>query len=393
MYSRLIIPQLQRTLSKYKKSILLLGPRQTGKSTLLRALKPDLSINLAREQTLWEHNNDPELLARMMKAQEGKDIVVMVDEIQRLPSMLNTIQDIVDTTPYVRFMLSGSSARKLKKSSANLLPGRILQHRLHPLCITELADEFDLMRALSLGTLPEIYSTQNIDLLDAYVDLYLKEEIKAEAVVRQVNHFNHFNHFLPAIALSSGQELNYSQLGSDTEVPKETIRRYVDVLDDTLMIHRVPCFHHLKPKDRKVTQKEKMFFFDLGVGHSLTRRLGNTFTDTELGSLFEQFIFLQLKALNDYLKLRWELYYYRDHSKLEVDFIVHVAPKEVWAIEVKWSRTFRSEWTKPLEAFASISKIPVTRQIILYRGEHPQRTGKIEILPFEQFFSSLTKIQ
>jgi predicted AAA+ superfamily ATPase len=288
MIERLLKNNLSKQLETSKKSILLLGARQTGKSTLIKELSPTLTINLARETTYREHLVDPKLIERQVAAlPTNTHCKIFVDEIQRLPSMLNTIQAIVDDNKHIIFFLTGSSARKLKRGAANLLPGRILQHKLFPLVYWEINKQFNLEKALQIGTLPEIYlETYGPDLLKDYIDIYLREEIIAESILR--NHAT-YGIFLELAARFSGQEINYSKLASDSEIPKESIRRYVEILDDTLLIQRIPGFTATN-SSRKAIQREKIIFFDLGVRNGILGIHKNKLTSKEYGCLFEQWV-------------------------------------------------------------------------------------------------------
>jgi len=259
---RLIAPRLKTT----KKSVLLLGARQVGKSTLIRALGAELIINLADEAAYLSYAKDPARLRREVSALRSPARII-VDEVQRVPSLLNTVQALMDEGTPHRFILTGSSARKLKRGHANLLPGRVLFEVLDPLSIWELGDAFDLERALQVGTLPGIYLDREsgVDVLDSYVTTYLREEIRAEALLRDVGSYARF---LDLAAASSGLWVNYSKLASDAEIAKETIRRYYQILEDTLLAFRLPPFQ-VKNSPRCVSQRDRVLFFDVGMRNAL----------------------------------------------------------------------------------------------------------------------------
>lgn len=374
----------EERVQKQKKSILLLGPRQTGKSSLLKKIKPDLEINLARESEFRDHLQDPALLEKQIKPLVKKRAVIFVDEIQRIPEMVNTIQAIIDDYKNILFLLSGSSARKLKKNEINLLPGRIFSFELYPLSYWELEDHFDLKKVLSVGSLPEIYlEDYGPDLLEEYIDTYLREEIIAEALVRNIACFSHFLNLAASI---SWQELNYSQLASDSEIPKETLRRYLDILSETMIIKKIPGYTEIN-SSRKAVQKEKFIFFDIGVRNGILRIHKNKMTDDQLGPLFEQWIVLQTLIFNSYYKKRWEFFYYRDDRKTEIDLIIETN-HGLYAIEIKWSEKYRSQWLEPLKTFRSIHKKKVS-PIVVYRGSRRLEEDGIRILPFEVFLQEL----
>ena len=386
MIQRTISSILKEQLSKTKKSILLLGPRQVGKSTLLLQFNPSVSINLADEGQYRDHLRDPGLLRRLVEGATGKG-PILIDEVQRYPSMLNTVQALVDEKRR-SFLLSGSSARKLRHGHANLLPGRIFNHTLFPLTYWELGKNFNLDKALKIGTLPEIYlEDYGTDLLRNYIDTYLREEIQAEALARNLESFSRF---IDLAAVVSGSIINYSQLASDSEIPKETLRRFYDILFDTLMIHRIPGYTDIKGP-RKAIQKEMVLFFDMGVKNGILKLERNQFTDTESGKLFEQWFILQLIAFSSYYNKGWKFYYYRDDRKTEVDLILDLGSKLI-ALEIKFSRKPKQEYFKGVNIFASVAKKPV-RSIVIHRGDRVERWGDAEAIPFDRFLSEIDDLQ
>lgn len=386
MESRTLTAVLNAKLKSTPKSILLIGPRQTGKSTLLKGLGISLEINLANESTFRAHLKDPALLeALVLGLRVGpKGVRVLVDEVQRIPSLLNTIQALIDSNSKIRFFLTGSSARKLKRGQANLLPGRIFRFDLFPMTCWELAHRWDLHKALTIGTLPEVYlADYGPELLVNYVNSYLREEIQAEALIRNVQSFARF---LDLAAECSGQWINYSQLASDSEIPKESLRRYYDILEDTLLVHRLPGFTAIKGS-RKALQREKVIFFDLGVRNAILGQQKNLFTERQLGELFEQWLVNQVFAANSYGQHGWRLYSFRDDLKREVDLIIDRG-KELWAVEIKYSARFDPRDLSGLSAFAAIARKKV-RSILVYRGKHRQNREGIEVLPYQDFLEEI----
>lgn len=377
---------LNAKLKSTPKSILVVGPRQTGKSTLLRSLDVALEINLANESVYRAHIKDPSLLEAMIAAlkPKAKIVKILVDEIQRIPAMLNTVQALVDENAQLRFLLTGSSARKLKRGQVNLLPGRLFRYDLFPMTYWELAHQWDLKKALTLGTLPEVFlKDYGTELLGNYVDSYLREEVQAEALTRSVSSFARF---LDLAAEASGQWLNYSQLSSDSEIPKETLRRYVDILEDTLLVHRLPGFTAIKGS-RKALQRERVIFFDMGVRNAVLGQHRNVFTDRQMGDLFEQWFINQIFALNSYGQHDWSLYSFRDDLKREVDLVIDRG-KDLLAIEVKYSTRFDPRDLSGLKAFASVAKKQV-RAVIVYRGTTRQVRDGVEIVPYQDFLRQL----
>ncbi len=383
MEKRILLQTLKNTLVTTPKSILLMGPRQTGKSTLLGQLEVNFKIDLSDESTFRQHIKDPELIRAQTNALPHASII-LVDEVQRIPSILNTIQSLVDSERKLRFLLTGSSARKLKRGHANLLPGRLFRYELFPLTFWELKEKWDLSKALTIGTLPEIYlNDYGPELLTNYIDSYLREEIQAEALIRNIASYARF---LDIAAEASGQIINYSKLASDSEIPKETIRRYYEILADTLLVHRVPGFTNIKGS-RKAIQKEQFIFFDLGVRNALLRQHRNIFTPNQLGKLFEQWLITQLIAFNSYHQKNWQIFYYRDDLKQEVDVIVDCG-QELLAIEIKYAEKFHPDFLTGLKVFSRVTKKPV-RSILLYRGDSKQVRDGIEVWPYQDFLNEL----
>ncbi len=379
---RMLAPILRETLSSQNKSVLLLGPRQVGKSTLAKALNPSLALDLAREAVFRAHGKDPELIERQVRALEP-GALVLVDEVQRLPELLNSVQALIDQKTGVSFLLTGSSARKLRREGTNLLPGRVFSHRLFPLTYWELGDAFDLDKCLSKGCLPEVYlEDYGSALLRDYIDIYLREEILAEGLVRRAASFGGL---LDVIAKVAGHELNYAALASDSEIPKESLRRYIDILEDTLIVHRLPGFRGTP--SRKAVQREKLLVFDVGVRNGILGIQDNVFIDEEKGALFEQWFIMQLMAYAAYGKRHWQLHYYRDDHKNEVDLVIE-SRTAVVAIEVKWGARYKHEWSKGLTGFSRAATKKVT-SFVVYRGETKQKDGDITVVPYRTFLDDI----
>lgn len=362
--------------------MLLLGPRQVGKSTLCRGLAPDVYLDLADQRLYLDHAKDAGLLRRQLEAQAAARLVV-IDEAQRLPSILNTVQSLIDSSSRrLRFVLTGSSARKLKRGGANLLPGRIVLERLDPLCAGEIAEKVDLDRAMRLGMLPGIYwgDDEAGELLGTYAEVYLREEIQAEAATTNLGGYARF---LDAIAAASGQWLNYTKLASDAEIPKETLRRFVQLLDDTMLCVRIPPFRGAGGPARRVQQRERVLIFDVGVRNALLGLHRHALTADQRGGLFEQWTILQIAYLNRAKRKGWSLSGYRTEAGAEVDLIIET-PSVLVAIEIKHARSVNSTDTRGLKSFAGAvghARKPVL-QWIVYRGEQRQRFDSgVEVWP------------
>jgi len=383
MIERSLQTTLRHHLEKVRKGVALLGPRQTGKSTLLRGFLPDLTIDLADETTYRRHVKDPGLITAQVSAVANHGLC-LIDEVQRLPEILNSVQSIIDQKRGVRFLLTGSSARKLRRGNANLLPGRLFWYRLYPLTFWELSNQFDLDKALRIGTLPEVYlSEYGAELLQNYVNTYIREEIQAEAITRNLATFERF---IDLAAEYSGQIVNYNSLASDSEIPKETLRRFYQVLVDTLLVYRISNYSSID-SSRKASQKDRYVFFDLGVRNAILGRQRDQFSREELGKLFEQWLMCQVIAYNDYSKKNWGIHYYRDDAKNEVDIVIE-QPHRIVAIEAKSSSTFKPSFVEGLDALRRVSTKPVESYLV-YQGQERQVRGHVRVEPYERFLAEV----
>jgi predicted AAA+ superfamily ATPase len=380
---------LKGRLKSGKRSVLILGPRQVGKSTLLGSLKPDLTVNLASPSEFRDYATHPERLEYEMRGAGSEIRTVFIDEVQRVPALLDVLQVLLDERPKrFRFLLSGSSARKLRRGQANLLPGRIHVHYLHPLLACELRNHFDLNRVLAHGTLPGIYSESEVNTREAdlrsYVDVYLREEVQAEALVRDIGGYGRL---LELTAASSGRILNINSLCRDAGLSYETARRYLDVLDDTLLMFRIPAW---RGSDRaSLVSHPKLFLFDLGVRNALLRRPLDKPLDDERGLLLEHLVAYELHRRLGSSLPRSALYYYRTRNGVEVDYILEV-DRELWAIEVKASRHVDRSSLKGLASFAEHAP-RVMRKIVVFLGPRKQRIDNVDILPLQAFLDELPK--
>ena len=377
---------LQSRLAGHPKSVLLLGPRQVGKSTLCLKLEPNLVVNLADEETFRQHLNDPGLIRRIVDALPERPRLVLVDEVQRLPNMLNTVQALLDSRDSLRFLLTGSSARKLRHGRANLLPGRVFLEYLAPLVYWEIGGRFDLRKALTIGTLPEVYlQDYGPDILDSYVAGYLREEIQAEALTRDLASYSRF---LDLAAELSGQYLNYSKVASDSEINKDAVRRYMEILADTLLVELLPSFTEVG-KERRARQKEKFIFFDLGVRNSLLgRRNPAYFSREELGSLFEQWMILQILYYNRLHRKGWRISSYRDAMGVEVDLVIE-SRTECIAVEFKSSSRVYEKMFRGLVRFEQIARRKI-KSYLVYQGEFEQRFEHLGLaVPYRKFLDTV----
>jgi len=323
---------LSSKISNLEKSVLILGPRQTGKSTLLAGLAPELIIDLAQENEFLRYASDIDLFTQQVEASSATTI--FVDEIQRIPGLLNSVQALLDQAKrrkqVLRFLLSGSSARKLKRGQANLLPGRIFTYQLGGLCAAELDYRVDTSQALRFGFLPEPFLEPRPELsqklLQSYAATYLKEEIQAEALSRNIQGFARF---LVSLAATAGQILDFSKISTKAKVSRSSCVRFVEILEDTLIANRVSVFEGTKAD---IVQHPKLYFFDVGVLNGLLQNFVDS--SDRRGILFEHLIYSQLRNSAMAHDLPMDIQYFRTRHGVEVDFVVTLNQK-VWAIEVK----------------------------------------------------------
>ena len=329
----------------------------------------------------------PERLERELEAAPAAVRTIFLDEVQRIPELLDAVQVTIDRRQSrFRFLLSGSSARKLRRGHVNLLPGRVHLHRLHPLTARELGADFDLERVLAHGALPGIYREPDPEVrardLRAYTDSYLREEVRAEALVRNVGGFSRL---LDLVAAASGRILNVHNLSRDAGLGYETTRRYLDVLEDTLIAFRVPAW---SGSDRaNLIRHGKLFLFDIGVRNALLRRPLDRPLEDERGFLLEHLIAIELYQR---LGSSWpdaKLYHYRTRHGVEVDFVLSLG-RETWGIEVKSSRRVHTSMVRGLKGLAYRNP-EITRKILVFLGPRPQKVDDVEVLPLEDFLELL----
>jgi len=359
-------------------SVFFWGARQTGKSTLLKELFPDaLWFDLLLTGDYERLVKNPGVLRETVLASLPVAAVV-IDEVQRIPELLNEIHWLI-ANHGVRFIMSGSSPRKILRGGVNLLGGRALRYELYPLVSAEIPD-FDLMRALNNGLLPRHYNTINAKRrIAAYIGSYLRDEIAAEARLR---HVATFGRFLEAAALSNGEVVNYTNIASDMGVSAPTIKEYFQILEDTLLGRYLPSFQK-KPK-RRVVRAPKFYLFDVGIANFLLKR-GPIELGTEIfGRVFEHLIYQEIYAHSRYSDLNYPITYWRTASQIEVDFIL--GDHEV-AIEVKSAQTINGRHLKGLKAFAE--EYTVKKLIVVSHEPQPRLVDNILILPWQMFLRRL----
>lgn len=358
-----------------RKSFFLFGCRGTGKTSLIRATLPTLPrYDLLSATTFAALSRRPQLIE-----EENPDptIPVVIDEIQKLPGLLDEVHRLIEERG-MRFLLTGSSARKLKRGGANLLAGRAWEARLFPLVSAELK-EFDLTRYLTRGGLPAVWlADEPWEELRAYVGTYLKEEIMAEALVRRIDTFSAF---LELCALRCTEEINFEAFGSDLGISGKTVRNFFEVLEDTLVGFLLRPFK--KTKIRKATSRAKFYLFDLGVTNSLARRHEVPIGTDAFGKAFEHFIALELRAYLSYRRLDIDLGFWRSERGYEVDFTIG----SKIAIEVKGTDLVHERHLSGLRALQEEGIF--SSYYVVSRDRSVRTIGDITILPWRTFLDKL----
>jgi len=363
-------------------SFFLFGPRGTGKSTWLRQTQADaLWLDLLDPEAQRLHQARPERLRELLDAKPGTGTVV-IDEVQKVPALLDVVHALLEERPGLRFVLTGSSARKIRRGSWNLLAGRLVEASLHPFMAAELGEDFHLERALRTGLVPLVREAADpARTLRAYASLYLREEVQAEALVRDVGAFARF---LEAISFSHGSTLNLSEVARECQVSRKTVEGYLGILEDLLLAFRLPVFR--KRAQRQLVAHEKFYFFDAGVFRSL-RPAGPLDAPEEIeGMALEGLVAQHLRAWIAYGGGDERLYCWRTRAGREVDFVVYGAGTFA-ALEVKRSRNVQARDLQGLKAFRS--DYPEASVALLHLGREPLRIEGIVCLPLERFLRGL----
>ncbi len=358
-----------------KKSAFLLGPRGSGKSTLIRSQFPNAKYyDLLEEKTYLSLLRDSSILEQ---ENPSKGELIIIDEIQKLPKLLDEVQRLIFTHQH-RFLLTGSSARKLKHGGANLLGGRARELNLFPLVSCEIPD-FNLEVLLNRGGLPSVFNSEEPrEDLRSYISLYLREEIANEALTRKVDDFSRF---LDVVALNNGEELHYQNISNDCGVKAKTLANYIEILEDTLLGFNVSPFE--STEKRKAITRSKFYLFDLGITNVLAKR-GKILQGSELfGKAFEHFIMLETRAALNYLRSDATQSYWRTKSGFEVDLIIG----EKFAFEIKSSEMITEKHFKGLRALREEKQLK-TYSII---ADVPRKRvlDGIEIIPWREFLTKL----
>ncbi|CAK0741689.1 ATP-binding protein [Gammaproteobacteria bacterium] len=361
----------------------LLGPRGTGKTWWTQRCFPQaLRVDLLEPESLRTLAARPERLREWLDARP-ETRQVLIDEVQKLPELLEVAHVLIEEQRGVQFVFTGSSARKLRRAGVNLLGGRAMQKSLHPFMAAELGRHFSLDNALRLGMLPIVHAARvPADILRAYNGLYLREEVQMEGLVRNVGSFSRF---LEAISFSQAAVLNLANVARECHVNRKTVEGYLEILEDLLLAFRVPVF--TRRARRELATHPKFFFFDTGVFRA-NRPCGPLDSTAEIdGAALEGLIAQHLRAWCDYSSGEHRLYYWQTRSKVEVDFVVY-GESNFHALEVKNSGQVRSEDLRGLKNFGE--DFPESHRWLLYRGRERLLRDGIQCVPCAEFLLQLT---
>jgi predicted AAA+ superfamily ATPase len=373
---------IKRVFTEPEQSYFLFGPRGTGKSTMTENNHPHgLLLDLRQADLRYKLTAQPDYLIELVMAQpEGK--IIIIDEIQKIPDLLPIVHLLIEKKRGWKFILTGSSARKLKRQGVDVLGGRALRKVLHPFMACELKKQFNLEDALNYGLLPLRFGFKEYrSTLQAYIDLYVEEEVRTEGLIRQIEPFSRF---LQVMSLSHGCVINVSNIARECQVKRTTVIDWIAILQDLLILYQINMF--TQRAKRELSSHPKFYFFDTGVYHALRPRSIKD-NDSEInGAGLEGLVMQHLMAWKDYTQEKHELSFWRTRSGVEVDFVVF-GPFGFWAIEVKNTEKIRLEDLRGLSIFHE--DYPECTTIFLYRGTERLLKNNILCLPVQNFLQAL----
>jgi predicted AAA+ superfamily ATPase len=373
------------------RSFFLFGPRQTGKSTLVRSCigSASWSVDLLESDLFLRYARAPERFRREAEEKIRRNGVttIFIDEVQRLPELLNEVHLLIERHG-CRFILSGSSARKLRRGGVNLLAGRAVERHLFPFVHAEIAGTFDLEDALRFGTLPAVHGRtddEKADILDAYANTYLREEIQQEGLVRNLGGYSRF---LDVAAAQCGELVNFSAFGREAGLPTRTVQSYYDILEDTLIGYRLEPF--VRSARRRLVAHQKFYLFDTGVTNAVNRRLAGAPDAALRGRLFEQLMVLETMRMRSYLRSDARLYFWRTSAGAEVDLVVERRGHPSAAFEIKAKKTIAGADLTGLRAFSD--EHPRVPRAVVCDASEPLEIEGVAIVPWRAFFEQLPKV-
>ncbi len=373
MYARTIKPP-------QNKSFFLFGPRGTGKSTWVRnVFKDSFYLDLLESDLYNLLLASPRRLDTLISP--GYEGWVVIDEIQRVPELLNEVHRLIENRRLL-FVMTGSSARKLRRKGTNLLAGRALTRRMHPLTAMELGDDFSLAHSLKLGQMPMTFADSDPEAyLSSYVQTYLREEVQQEGLTRNLQAFARF---LEVASFSQAALLNISEVARECDVNRKLAEEYFNILEDLLLAERLPAFK--KRAQRRLVSHPKFFFFDVGVYRAIRPR-GILDVPEEIdGAAMETLVFQELRAVNDHFDLGYQIYFWRAGTQVEVDFVLY-GERGLIAIEVKRTASLRKRDLSGLKAFCR--DYPMARAILIYGGRYRRYEQDVEVIPIQEALSGL----
>ena len=365
-------------------SFFLFGPRGVGKTTLIKNRYPNATyIDLLDNNIYQRLLKYPSDLLKIQKVDKKEFIII--DEVQRTPELLNEVHRLIESPEHYKFILTGSSARKLRKQGVNLLAGRAFVYNLHPLSAVELDKDFNLQFSIKFGLLPKVLSAENPQkYLEAYVNTYLREEVQQEGLTRNLSAFSKF---LEVSAFSNGSTINPSLIAQEIMIDRKVVTNYFTILDDLMLSHRLPIFNHRAK--RKLISKDKFYYFDTGL-YKVLKSMGPLDSGDEFAGIALENLFLQnLVAVNDSLDLGYKFYYYKTVSGLEVDFIAY-GSKGFHAFEIKHARNITPKHLRNLKIFAK--DYPEAKLHVFYLGDINLYLDNIVVHPFEEGLKNLSSI-
>lgn len=375
MYSRILKLPLEK-----QTSLFLFGPRGTGKTSFIKSHLPNsLHLDLLESDLYSNLKAQPSRLENMIPS--GFSDWIVIDEVQKIPELLNEVHRLIESK-HLRFLLTGSSARTLKRAGVNFLAGRALRYTMHPLTPQELGEDFRLEHALTYGLLPMTFrDVEPAKYLSTYIQTYLKEEVLQEGLVRNLGTFARF---LEIASFSQGQVLNFSDIAREMGINRQLVASYFEILEDLLLSVRLLPF--TKRAKREVIAHPKFFFFDSGVYRSI-RPKGPLDTPSEISGAGLETVFLQcVRAINDYYEMGYQIYFWRTEKKVEVDFILY-GEHGLHAFEIKHSTQVNSKALNGLKQF--LEDYPEAKATFVYLGKTREYHGKIEAIPMHELLLEL----
>ena len=376
MYSRIIN-------APKNKSFFLFGPRGIGKTTWVRKSFPDaIYIDLLESRLFNELLADPQRLENYIP-EDLRDWVI-IDEVQKIPSILNEVHRLIESRGY-KFILTGSSARKIRRKGQNLLGGRALTCYMYPLTTVELGDDFTLEHSLKYGSLPSVYTEEDPQAyLESYMKTYLQEEVLQEGLTRSLGAFARF---IEAASFSQGSVLNISEVSRECAVERKVVENYFSILEDLLIGFRIPVF--TRKAKRKMIRHPKFYFFDTGVYRTIRPMGPLDFPEEAEGITFESLFLQEIRAINDYYGLGYKIYYWRTAAGLEVDFILY-GKRGIKAFEIKRRGRVSPSMLSSLKAFSA--DYPDSQAFFIYGGRKKMYIDGIKIIPIKEAISNIKEM-